>query len=338
VYLPPPGRAVGTAVIVNPGGGYHVLVGDHEGVQVARWLNRQGITAFVLRYRLLPNYSPEVALLDGKRAVRWVRHHAAKYGVSKRRIGMMGFSAGGNLATAVGTSFAESQGGADEVDRESARPDFLVPIYPVISHEILREADFIGTQDKVSADTPPTFLAHTQEDPLSSLHSIRFYEALVAAGVPASIHVFTHGAHGMGLGAGDPDLARWPVLLLDWLRRQRFMTDAERVPVEGKVQLGGEPMPWGWVTLIPEDPNQPIAATVLDSKSHSAFSFDAEHGPCPGKHRVELRVLSTPKADLKTGAPSLADAEVFVHPSSQSSEPIWVHARAGAPIAIDVRR
>ena len=150
-YLPAPGLANGTAVIVNPGGGYRVLVADNEGQQVARWLNRAGITAFVLRYRLTPRYAPEVALRDGQRAVKWVRHHATRLALSTRRIGMMGFSAGGNLAAAVGTHLDDGDpAAADAIERESARPDFIVPVYPVISRAVRQPGSFLAVDDLVA--------------------------------------------------------------------------------------------------------------------------------------------------------------------------------------------
>lgn len=205
-YLPAPGTGNGTAIIVNPGGGFHVLIGDHEGAQVASWFARQGITAFVLRYRLLETYPPELALVDAQRAIRWVRHNADRYGLSTRRIGMCGFSAGANLATAAATHVGmETPDAASPIDRVSSRPDYVVPVYPATSQEFLKKGAFIATDVRVTEETPPAFLVHTHPDRLLSLHSLRFYEALHKHGVPAALHVFGHGAHGMGIGTGDPD-------------------------------------------------------------------------------------------------------------------------------------
>ena len=134
VHLPQPAKAIGTGIVINPGGGYRTLASDHEGLQVARWLNRQGIAAFVLKYRIGPKYTTETSLLDGLRAVRLVRANAGKLGISPTRLGMLGFSAGGHLVTAVGTRYdAGLASSADPVERVSSRPDFLVPVYAVTS-------------------------------------------------------------------------------------------------------------------------------------------------------------------------------------------------------------
>jgi len=337
-FRPAPGTGNGTAIIVNPGGGYRVLVGDHEGAQAARWFARHGITAFVLRYRLLETYPPELALVDAQRAIRWVRHHAQRFGISTRRIGMAGFSAGANLATAAATHVGmETPDAIDPIDRVSSRPDFIVPVYPAISHEFIKKGAFIATDERVTEETPPAFLVHTHPDRLLSLHSLRFYEALHKHGVPAALHVFGHGAHGMGMGTGDPDLARWPVLLFDWLKRQRFLTDAERIPVEVAVQIDGKPLYWGWITLIPEDPNLPIAARLIDSGAKGRVAFDLETGPCAGRHRLEAHLLGGPEANLKTGEPSMLDPVAIRGASPGDANPIWVTVAPDRPIAVDIR-
>jgi acetyl esterase/lipase len=337
-YRPAPGTGNGTAIIVNPGGGYRVLVGDHEGAQAARWFARHGITAFVLRYRLLESYPPELALVDAQRAIRWVRYNAPKFGLSTRRIGMAGFSAGANLATAAATHTGmETPDAVDPIDRVSSRPDFVVPVYPAISREFLKKGAFIATDERVTEETPPTFLVHTHPDRLLSLHSLRYYEALHKHGIPAALHVFGHGAHGMGMGTGDPDLARWPELLIDWLRRQRFLTDAERVAIDVTVQVDGKPLHWGWITLIPENTNLPIAARLIDSGARGHVAFDLETGPCAGRYRLEAHLLGTPDANLKTGEPSLLDPVAIRTASPGDPKPIWVDVKAGQPINIDIK-
>lgn len=216
VHLPD-GDATGTGVIVNPGGGYRILAADHEGLQVARWLNRRGIAAFVLRYRVGERYHSDVSLLDGLRAVRLTRHRAADFGIARNRLGMLGFSAGGHLAVAVGTRWDDGNANAaDPVERESSRPDFLVPVYAV-TNGILRgrKADEYTPADvRVDASTPPAFLVHSHEDAIvPASQSTLFYDALLRADVPAELHVYGFGEHGMGLGPGDPDFRDWPKLL-----------------------------------------------------------------------------------------------------------------------------
>ena len=174
--------ATGSGIIVCPGGGYRILASDHEGLQVARWLNRRGIAAFVLRYRVGERYHSSVSLTDGLRAVRLVRQRAAEFGVATDRIGMLGFSAGGHLTVAVGTQWDRGDADAtDPVERESSRPDFLVPVYAV-TNGILRgrKADEYTPADvNVNAETPPTFLVHTHEDDIVPAHqSTLFYDAL----------------------------------------------------------------------------------------------------------------------------------------------------------------
>ncbi len=232
-----PGPRLHTAIIVCPGGGYKHLAYDKEGTRIAEWLNLRGITAFVLTYRLAPRYHFPAPILDGYRAVRWVRSHAQEYGVAPDRIGMWGFSAGGHLAGVVGTSFdAGDPKATDPVDQASDRPDFVISSYggltlqpgvakPGAMHALLGEhpSDEILSQmspDRhVTAQTPPFFLyATTTDQSVPVLSSIVFYTALVRAGVPAEIHIFQNGPHGTALAQSYPELRTWPTLLENWLR------------------------------------------------------------------------------------------------------------------------
>ena len=303
------------AVIVNPGGGYRILASDHEGLQVARWLNRNGVAAFVLRYRLAPAYAADDALLDALRAVRYVRHRAEEFGVSPDRVGMLGFSAGGHLTAAAGTGFDPGRPEAeDPVERHSSRPDFLVPVYAAISPALFeREISWSALEEKVTPDTPPTFLVHTHEDGLVvPEHSILFYQALHEAGVPAELHIFTHGPHGTGLAPGDPELSRWQPLLLAWMRRLALLTDRPRASVAGEVTVDGEPLYWGWVTFVPEDDSLPTSVSYLDWQAKGAFEIPAESGPCPGRHVVEVQRVSKDFSAPQSGGYSMDDAERFV--------------------------
>ena len=317
VHFPPKDKANGAAVVVNPGGGYQILASDHEGLQVARELNRHGITAFVLRYRLKPDYQPAVALLDGQRAIRYVRAHAKGFGIAPNRIGMLGFSAGGHLSAAVGTAPSKHDPDhADPVERVSSRPDFLAPIYPAISKSLFPEErqkdETWGSLEKqVTKDTPPTFLVHTHEDGLSPNHSVLFYQALLAHQVQAELHVFGKGPHGTGIAPGDPDLGQWPALLVNWMRRNGFLSSTPRQALKGSVTVNGKPLFWGWVTFFPSDDMHPVANAYMGWKGKGEFVIDAVDGPCLGKHRVEVYEVATEFVDPKSGAYSMKDAKRY---------------------------
>jgi acetyl esterase/lipase len=231
-----------TAVIVFPGGGYGMLASNHEGRQVANWFNALGVTAFVVKYRLGPRYHHPVELGDAQRAIRMVRARAAEFGFSSDRIGIMGFSAGGHLASTAGIHFdSGNASAADPIDRVSCRPDFLILAYPVISftapyaHQgsatnLLGEnADpklraELSSELHVTAKTPPTFLFSTDADTaVPSENTVAFYLALRKAGVPAEMHVFEKGPHGVGLDLDDPVLGQWPTLLANWLRSRGWL-------------------------------------------------------------------------------------------------------------------
>jgi acetyl esterase/lipase len=243
-YLVPPGRGTGAAVIVCPGGGYSGLSMDKEGDQVAKWLNSIGVTAFVLKYRLGPKYHHPVELGDAQRAIRTVRAKAAEYRVMPERVGIMGFSAGGHLASTAGTHFdAGDAAAADPIERMSSRPDFLVLCYPVISflefahqgskRSLLGEnpdpklVENLSNQMQVTEKTPPTFLFHTTADRTVPVeNSVMFYAALRKAGVPAELHIYENGPHGVGLAQTDEALSSWPARLADWLRGRGLLNSA----------------------------------------------------------------------------------------------------------------
>jgi acetyl esterase/lipase len=237
----------GTAVIVAPGGAYTFLAMTHEGRQVADWFAARKVTAFVLKYRLGPRYLYPVPLLDAQRAIRLVRSLQRKYKLDPDRIGMAGFSAGGHLAAMAGTSFDNGRPDApDPVDRLSSRPDFLVLGYPwlnamqpakpgmIDSYQSLmkipkeKQADFgelYNPARLVTPQTPPAFIFITSDDGVVPAEaSVEFYSALKKAGVPAELHIFRHGPHGVGLGGGDAALDQWPGLLSEWLRSQGWLS------------------------------------------------------------------------------------------------------------------
>jgi acetyl esterase/lipase len=237
VYRADPAHASGAAVVVCPGGGYGVVAADHEGKQVAEWLNSLGVSAFVLQYRLGPRYHHPAPLQDAQRAIRIVRTRAADWGIDPSRVGILGFSAGGHLASTAATHFDAGQAGsADQVERASSRPDFAVLAYPVISlvdpvahagsrRNLLGETpdpklvELLSNDKQVTAQTPPTFLFHTADDngvPVEN--SLQFFAALKKAGVRAELHVFAHGRHGVGLAPDDPALSQWPKLCAIWMK------------------------------------------------------------------------------------------------------------------------
>jgi acetyl esterase/lipase len=236
LYRAPAASANGTGIVVCPGGGYRTLASDHEGKQVAEWLNSLGVSAFVLQYRVGPRYRHPAPLQDAQRALRLVRSRAAEYRIDPRRLGILGFSAGGHLASTTGTQ------PDDPVDGVSARPDFMILAYPVISmtapflHRgslafLLGEtpdpklAEQLSSEKQVSARTPPTFLFHTADDPgVSVANSLAFFAAMRAEGVPAELHAFEKGRHGVGLAQGDAALSAWPKLLETWLRARGLLS------------------------------------------------------------------------------------------------------------------
>jgi acetyl esterase/lipase len=242
IFLPTRNQATGTGVIVCPGGSYTALAMNHEGRQVASWLNSLGIAAFVLKYRLGPRYHHPVEIGDAQRAIRILRARATEYGVSADRVGIMGFSAGGHLASTAGTHFdSGNPSDRDPIQRAGSRPDFLILGYPVISlttpythqgslHNLLGDnpdpklMESLSNELQVTAQTPPTFLFHTTEDKTVPVeNSVLFYLALRKAGVPAEMHIFERGPHGVGLALRDPALGMWPSLLANWLRERGLL-------------------------------------------------------------------------------------------------------------------
>jgi acetyl esterase/lipase len=235
-----------TGVVIAPGGGYQHLSMQHEGEDVARWLNARGVAAFVLKYRLGPVYHHPIELGDAQRALRLVRMNAKEYGIAPDHIGMWGFSAGGHLAATAGTHYdAGIAASPDPIEREKCRPDFLILAYPVIT---LLEPNVHGSSRKyllgddptetllanlsdetqVTKDTPPTFLFATTDDGVVPvMNSVAFYTALVKNDVPAEMHLFQHGRHGAGLAEGNPELNIWPELLIKWMHERGLASAAD---------------------------------------------------------------------------------------------------------------
>lgn len=233
-------QAAVPVVVVCPGGGYGGLAFDHEGHQIARWYNAHGIAAVIVDYRHRgKGYGHPAPLLDAQRAIRTVRAKAVDWKVNSAQVGVMGFSAGGHLASTAGTHFDAGRADADDpVDRFSCRPDFMILCYPVIAFDksfthrgsqrnLLGESPdpelvkSLSNETQVTAECPPAFLFHTQEDePVPVENSLVFYEALCRAKVPAELHVYQKGPHGVGLAANLPATSSWPDRCLQWLRLQ----------------------------------------------------------------------------------------------------------------------
>jgi len=236
----PRALASGAAVVVCPGGGYSHLSDIKEGSDIARWLNSLGITAFVLKYRLGMTYHQPNQLLDAARALRTVRARAKDWDVDPNRIGILGFSAGGHLASTLGTHFDTGKSNsADAIERVSSRPDLMMLIYPVITmgefthagskRNLLDEnpsEDLVkqySNELHVSSDTPPAFLVHTMTDAVVPVeNSLMFVQALRKARVPVEFHLYEKGPHGFGLAPSDPVLSTWAARCADWLALHGF--------------------------------------------------------------------------------------------------------------------
>lgn len=243
-YLPPEGTANGTAVVIFPGGGYQHLSMEKEGSDVANWLAGAGVTTFVVRYRLGPTYHHPTMLGDAQRAIRIARARAAEWRIDPQRLGVIGFSAGGHLASTAGTHFdAGNAGSADPIERASSRPDFMLLLYPVITMradsvthagsrlnllgpsptpELERS---LSNETQVTPQTPPTFIVHTEDDRTVPVqNALLFYDALTRNGVKAEMHVFEHGPHGFGLAPANPVLSVWTALCETWMRQHGWLT------------------------------------------------------------------------------------------------------------------
>jgi acetyl esterase/lipase len=241
VFLPSKKNSTGEAVVICPGGGYGILAYDWEGSDIARWLNSEGIAAFVLKYRLpgsksniVPHKSP---LMDAQRAMRMVRAHSEKWNIDPEKVGIMGFSAGGHLASTLSTHFdAGDLSSNDPVEQESCRPNFSVLLYPVVSFvadfthkgsgrnligddpdpDLLR---YYSNELQVDETTPPAILIHSDDDRAVPVeNSIAYYEALRANGVPSELHIYPYGGHGYSLAIGQGHLSTWPDRVIEWIK------------------------------------------------------------------------------------------------------------------------
>lgn len=312
VYLPQEldgVKASGAGVVICPGGGYGILAMDHEGHQLARWFQKNGVAGFVLRYRHAPKYRHPVPMEDAHRAIRYVRANAEKLGVDVGRLGIMGFSAGGHLSSTVATRFdAGNPEAKDPIDRFSCRPDFAALCYPVISLSAPyahkgsgrnlfgsdiddAKLESLSNERHVTADTPPTFLFHTAEDNgVPVQNSLEFFMALKKAGVPCEMHIYQDGPHGVGMAPADPAVFGWKDRLLDWLRGSGFLSATARAEVTGTIKVGGEALRWGMIAFAPLDPYKPRAWAMV---SRGKYSIPANRGAALGENVVEIYDLGS---------------------------------------------
>ncbi len=271
VCRPEAAKNSGVAVLVFPGGGYNMLAWDHEGEQVARWLNSIGVTAAVLKYRVprregSPKDMPPVqALMDAQRAISLVRSKAAEWGVDSKRIGVLGFSAGGHLAAWSATNFDKrAYDKIDAADEVSCRPDFAVLIYP--GGVVQRGTTALSPEIRVTPQTPPCFFAHANDDPVNSENSVAMYLALKRAKVPAELHIFAAGGHGFGLRPTGKPSATWPKRCEEWLQALGILKSGAAAAASASDSTSASEPPVRDVerVLVVRNENSPISKAVAD--------------------------------------------------------------------------
>ncbi len=221
IYRPPADKDSGTAVIVCPGGGYNILAWDLEGTEVCDWFNSIGVTAALLKYRVPGRKGVERyagPLQDAQRAIGIVRQHAQEWKIDPKRVGMLGFSAGGHLTAATSTNFSQrTYARVDAADDESCRPDFSLLIYPAYL-AVKEKGDALAPEIKVTAETPQAFIVQTEDDGVRVQNSLAYYLALTQAKVPAEMHLYASGGHGYGLRPAGKAVTGWPKLAEGWLK------------------------------------------------------------------------------------------------------------------------
>ncbi len=225
VYRPAAERRNGTAVLVCPGGAYHILALDLEGTEVCEWLNSLGVTGVLLKYRVPRREGLEkhaAPLQDAQRAMGLIREHAGEWGIDPQRVGVLGFSAGGHLAAATSTIPGRTYPKVDAADDRSSRPDFAVLVYPGYL-TVKEEDDRVAPELAINAETPPTFLVMSQDDPVRVENVLGYASALKKAAVPFELHVYPTGGHGYGLRRASDAVTTWPDRAADWMKSRGLL-------------------------------------------------------------------------------------------------------------------
>lgn len=289
-FIPEPSKRNGAAVLVIPGGGFTIRAVDHEGVLVAQWLKEQGITAFLLRYRLSPLYTRNEWIKDGQKGIQFIRSHANEYHISPGRVGAVGFSAGAALIVDMVLSEKPAPSTAAGPANPSSRPDFIILAYG--GSRIPNNTD-----SATLANFPPTFLYGTTEDRSSAGLVQEIFTRLYRAGARVEAHLFQNGIHGTGFALGDPVLGQWPKLVHNWLAVGGFLTKSPQVALSGVVKLDAAPLVKGMVILTPLDDKGAPPVTIYINNTGTGelgrFFVPKHQGPIEGRYKVEVRQDAT---------------------------------------------
>lgn len=288
-YLPAPDKNAGAGVLICPGGGFTNRAVDHEGVLIAQWLKARGIAGFVLRYRIRPLYTPNDATQDAQRGLRYLRARAAEFRLDPNRIGIIGFSAGAELASmAVFNPLPAQPEAEDPIDRVSSQANFMILAYG--------SSPIPPSLNPNDVTLPPTFMFCTAEDIGHLRGMMELYSSLVRAKVQVETHFFVKGEHGVGFAEGDMVLGEWTNLMFNWMWAGGFLTAEPRVAVEGIVKVDGAALPHGYVIFTPLDKNgaPPVVAYVFNTgQVLGRFVIRQNQGLVPGRYRVEVRQNAT---------------------------------------------
>lgn len=286
-----PARGNGAAILVIPGGGFMTRATDHEGVLVSQHLAERGVACFILRYRIRPLYARNDWLADARRAMQYIRTNAQQYRIAADRIGVIGFSAGADLAYDLSFNpLSAAPGSSDGLERVSSRPDFQILVYGASPQRPAAEAAKL-------AALPPAFMFCTAEDVSHMRGMSALYMDLLQAKIPVEAHFFLKGEHGVGFALGDPVLGEYPKLLMNWMIGSGFLTSKARQALTGVVKLDGAPLVRGIVILTPVDepaaPPLVVYITNASTRPMAQFTISEQQGLVPGRYRVEVRQDAT---------------------------------------------